>query len=202
MIRRAIIAAALFVSACSVQPPISFPEGQWQEHQRKIATIQHWQLSGKLGFRAPDQGGSASVTWTQHQTNYVLLLSGPFGAGSAKISGDQHYAEMLYRDELYRDSPEQLALQLTHLPLPVDALSWWARGLPSPSQAPATQLSTCADGLASGFQQNGWQLSFSRYAETKAGILPRKIVGTLNAGENRLYSFKLIISDWIFFNQE
>ena len=68
-------------------------------------------------------------------------------------------------------------MQLTGLPLPVDALSWWARGLPSPTQPAATALTTGADGLAVGFDQAGWQLSFSRYRQTDGGLLPGKITG-------------------------
>ncbi len=109
---------------------------------------------------------------------------------------------MLYGETIYRRPPQQLAMQLTGLPLPVDALSWWARGLPSPTQPAATDLATGADGLAVGFDQAGWQLSFSRYRQTDGGLLPGKIIGSLNAGEDRSYSFKLVISGWKFLEEE
>ena len=187
MIRISLVAVIILLStACSMQPQTvsSSSSDNWQQHQQRIAQLQDWKLSGKLGFRAPQQGGSAALKWTQEKDNYQLFLSGPFGVGNAKIVGDDKTAEMLYGDTLYRQPPKQLAMQLTGLPLPVDALSWWARGLPSPTQPAATALTTGADGLAVGFDQAGWQLSFSRYRQTDGGLLPGKITGSLNTGVN------------------
>jgi outer membrane lipoprotein LolB len=205
--RISLFIAIVLLSACSLQPQPTATSSSWQQHQQQIAQLQDWKLSGKLGFRAPQQGGSASVNWTQEKDNYQLFLSGPFGVGSAKIYGDEKTAEMLYGDTVYRQSPQQLAMQLTGLPLPVDALSWWARGLPSPTQPEATALATGPDGLAVGFDQAGWQLSFSRYRQTDGGLLPGKITGSLNAdvnsgAEDRSYSFKLVISGWKFLEKE
>jgi len=217
VIRISFVAAIILLSAaCSLQPQTALPpassSNDWQQHQQRIAQLQDWNLSGKLGFRAPQQGGSAALNWTQEKNNYQLSLSGPFGVGSAKIYGDDETAEMLYGDTVYRQSPQQLAMQLTGLPLPVDALSWWARGLPSPTQPAATDLTTGAGGLAIGFDQAGWQLSFSRYRQTDGGLLPSKITGSLNqyaqntettgTGEDRSYSFKLVISGWKFLEEE
>ena len=212
MIRISLVAAIILLStACSMQPqtvsPSASPSDSWQQHQQRIAQLQDWKLSGKLGFRAPQQGGSAALKWTQEKDNYQLFLSGPFGVGNAKIFGDDETAEMLYKDTVYRQPPQQLAMQLTGLPLPVDALSWWARGLPSPTQPAATGLTTGAGGLAVGFDQAGWQLSFSRYRQTDGGLLPGKITGNLNEGINssggdRSYSFKLVISGWKFLEEE
>jgi len=205
--RISLFIAIVLLSACSLQPQPVATSGSWQQHQQQIAQLQDWKLSGKLGFRAPQQGGSAAINWTQEKDNYQLFLSGPFGVGSAKIYGDEKTAEMLYGDTVYRQSPQQLAMQLTGLPLPVDALSWWARGLPSPTQPKATGLATGADGLAVGFDQAGWQLSFSRYRQTDGGLLPGKITGSLNTAansgaEDRSYSFKLVISGWTFLEEE
>jgi outer membrane lipoprotein LolB len=75
----------------------------------------------------------------------------------------------------------------------VQALSWWARGLPSPNKDAATNLITNANGTALSFRQAGWELAFSRYDSTPDGNLPGKIVGQLGD-----HSFKLLISRWSF----
>lgn len=196
--------SALFLctvlGACSLQPPTE-PVDSWQDYQARASQLDNWTVSGKLGFRTPEKGGSAALNWTQLQNNYQLQLSGPFGAGSAKITGNDQMAEMFYDNKLYRQRPAELAAQLTGVPLPVDALSWWARGLPAPSQTLATGLATSPNGYASSFEQAGWQLAFSHYTETDAGSLPGKIVGIHNSDGDRRYSFKLVISSWSF-NQE
>ncbi|MDC1453534.1 lipoprotein insertase outer membrane protein LolB [Porticoccaceae bacterium] len=193
--------AVFTLSACamqSLQPPQTAAPSDWQTHQLRVSQLNDWRLAGKLGFRGPDSGGSASVNWQQQQNNFQLQLSGPFGAGRATLSGNQQIAEMLYQDKLYRQTPQQLASQLTGVPLPVGALSWWARGLPSPDQETASSIATSPEGYASSFEQAGWQLSFSRYSETDAGSLPSKIIGTHQSSDNRRYSFKLVISEWSF----
>jgi outer membrane lipoprotein LolB len=210
VIKLILITAVIILStACSLQPqtvaPASSAAGSWQQHQQRMAELDEWKLTGKLGFRAPQQGGSAALQWTQKENNYQMLISGPFGVGSAKIAGNDTTAEMLYGDTLYHQPPQQLAMRLTGVPLPVDALSWWVRGLPSPTQPAATDLATAADGLAIGFDQAGWELSFSRYRQTDAGLLPGKITGSLvtpNTTEDSSYSFKLIISSWNLLEEE
>ena len=199
MIRPLLLLIVFALSACTMQPQTRTSEpSDWQAYQLRVSQLNNWRLAGKLGFRAPETGGSASVNWQQRKNNFQLELSGPFGAGSTTISGNQKIAEMLYQDKLYRQPPQQLAAQLTGVPLPVDALSWWARGLPSPVQAEASSIATSPEGFASSFEQAGWQLTFSRYSETDAGSLPGKIVGTHQSSDDRRYSFKLIISDWSF----
>ncbi len=196
-----LLLAVFTLSACamqSLQPPQTAAPSDWQTHQLRVSQLNDWRLAGKLGFRGPDNGGSASVNWQQQQNNFQLQLSGPFGAGRATLSGNQQIAEMLYQDKLYRQTPQQLASQLIGVPLPVGALSWWARGLPSPDQETASSIATSPEGYASSFEQAGWQLSFSRYSETDAGSLPSKIIGTHQSSDNRRYSFKLVISDWSF----
>ncbi|MDA9296239.1 lipoprotein insertase outer membrane protein LolB [Porticoccaceae bacterium] len=201
MNRVLLLLAVFTLSACamqSLQPPRTAAPSDWQTHQLRVSQLNDWRLAGKLGFRGPDNGGSASVNWQQQQNNFQLQLSGPFGAGRATLSGNQQIAEMLYQDKLYRQTPQQLASQLIGVPLPVGALSWWARGLPSPDQETASSIATSPEGYASSFEQAGWQLSFSRYSETDAGSLPSKIIGTHQSSDNRRYSFKLVISDWSF----
>lgn len=185
-----LLLSAALIAGCSHQPPISQPI-DWSQHQAQLAALDQWQLRGKLGFKSPQRGGSANLQWSQNQQQYQLRLSGPMGTGNILIQGDQTRAQMQQGDQSYVDRPELLAARFTGLPIPVDALSWWVRGLPSPSKSAAMDLIISPDGTASSFVQEGWQLSFSGYRMTKDGHLPRKISGQLGA-----QSFKLVISNW------
>lgn len=150
-------------------------------------------MSGKLGFRSPQQGGSASVNWVQRGENYELNLSGPFGAGAARIAGDGGLATLTSGEDVYQDHPDLMALQLVGAPIPVDALSWWVRGIPAPGAVDGDTLVIDMLGLAQSFSQAGWQLSFDRYQQTAMGALPGMVRGV--SGE---YSFKLAIAGWQF----
>jgi outer membrane lipoprotein LolB len=176
------------VNQASIEPSANL---NWQQHQAQIAALQSWGLEGKLGFKNARQGGSANLSWKQDQQQYSISLSGPFGAGSALIEGDQYLASMHQGHQIYSNSPELLAQQLTGLAIPVNALSWWARGLPSPAESPINNLISGPSGAATSFEQAGWQLSFSGYRRKNDRNLPGKITGEF--GEQ---SFKLIISAW------
>jgi outer membrane lipoprotein LolB len=193
-IQLVIIASCAILAGCAYQPPIKTESAaDWQQHRSQVAKLNQWQLQGKLGFTSMDTGGSANLVWEQNQQQYKLHLSGPFGAGSAVIAGNQDLAQLQQGDSTYTDNPSSLALQLTGLPIPVEALSWWARGLPSPSKTEATDLITSPEGYALSFAQGGWQLSFSRHQNSPNGDIPGKISGQL--GDQR---FKLVISRWTF----
>ncbi|MBT5387667.1 MAG: outer membrane lipoprotein LolB [Porticoccaceae bacterium] len=191
-LRALCLIAACFMAGCSSQSMIqSSNTGSWQDHKLQVGQFDQWQLQGKLGFKNASQGGSANLKWLQNQQYYKLYLSGPLGAGSAVIEGDETLAKMRQGSQTFSDSPEFLALKLTGLAIPVDALSWWARGLPSPSKTAISNLITGPTGTAASFEQAGWQLSFSRYSQNQGIALPGKITGQL--GDQ---SFKLVISGW------
>ena len=183
------------LAGCSYQPTVQPQSRSWSEHQQQLMAYDQWQLQGKLGFKTVDRGGSATVYWSQNQQQYQVQLKGPLGAGNVVIEGDQSSAQMLSGDKLYRAAPPALAARFTGLPIPVDALAWWVRGLPNPNSNPnstaPTGLVINPDGTAARFAQQGWQLTFSRYQMTNAGLLPKKISGQL--GDQ---SFKLVISRW------
>jgi outer membrane lipoprotein LolB len=183
------------LAGCSYQPTVQPQSSSWSEHQQRLMAYDQWQLQGKLGFKTLDRGGSATLYWSQNQQQYQVQLKGPLGAGNVVIKGDQTSAQMLSDDTVYRAVPSALAARFTGLPIPVDALAWWVRGLPNPNSNPnstaPTGLTTNPDGTAASFVQQGWQLTFSRYQITDAGLLPKKVSGQL--GDQ---SFKLVISRW------
>ena len=179
------------LAGCSYQPTVQPQSRSWSEHQQQLMAYDQWQLQGKLGFKTVDRGGSATVHWNQNQQQYQVQLKAPLGAGNVVIEGDQTSAQMHVGDKFYRATPTTLAARFTGLPIPVDALAWWVRGLPNPNNSASTGLVTNPDGTAASFAQQGWQLTFSRYQITNAGLLPKKISGQL--GDQ---SFKLVISRW------
>ena len=183
----------IFVSGCT-SLPIKVTQQDLGKYDRvDISRINHWEIRGKLGLKSTTQGGSASIRWLQHNTNYKITLSGPFASGRTVITGDHQIAEMNSGGKTFRHTPQQLALQVTGLKLPVDLLSYWVKGLPSPNTKIPNNLLTNANGSIASFQQNNWQLSFSNYRLTDKGYLPQKIIG--RQGEQ---TFKLVVAQWIF----
>ena len=188
-----LVFVVVFVSGCSSLMTKTSQEDVLNYDSTEIGQINHWQIKGKLGFKSTTRAGSATINWQQHKADYKITLSGPFSSGRAVISGNQQVAEMQSGDKIFRHSPQQLAMQLTGLPLPVDFLSSWVKGLPSKDDQTLQNFVTNPNGSAASFQQHDWQLSFSGYRFTDRGYLPQKIIGQL--GEQ---SFKLVIAQWNF----
>lgn len=174
---------ALALSACQLRPTTT---AQFENPGQ----IQQWQMSGKLGYRTANDGGSATFDWRQQPQRGDIHFSGPLGFGSADLHWDSGRAELITAKESYQArSPGELAWHLTGFWLPVSALQYWARGLPWPG-APSDAEYDDQQRLTS-LEQLGWSLTFDRYEPIAGVTLPYRIKAQQNS--NR---FTLLIKDW------
>jgi outer membrane lipoprotein LolB len=181
---------ALYLQGCvSVPNQTTAIDPQAPPVQPDIANA--WQLTGKLGFKSPQKAGSVNLNWHQSGADYQLKLSGPLGTGSAQITGNKDQIKVTRGTEHYMGTPKSIALQWLGVPLPVDAIGWWARGLPSPSQGATTHKIFDSAGNPQSFDQAGWKLTFSNFSVVGQQPLPKKVSGQLGD-----LSFKLVISRW------
>ena len=169
----------------------------YQATTSSISELDNWKINAKLGIRTATDAQSIQMLWQQQGEKYQLRLNGPLGFGSASIVGDSEHAEIQKGEQLITANPQQLTMQLTGIPLPISALSWWVKGLVSPNHTTATSIQRTRTGQLESFQQAEWQISILSYSQTGAYWTPKKIAG--RQGE---LSFKLVISDWDFSNNK
>jgi outer membrane lipoprotein LolB len=160
-----------------------------------LSELDNWKINAKLGIRTATDAQSMHMLWQQQGETYQLRLNGPLGFGSAYIVGNSEQAEIQKDEQLITASPQQLTMELTGIPLPITAMSWWVKGLVSPNHTSATSIERAQTGQLKSFKQAGWHISILRYSQTGPYLTPKKIAG--RQGE---LSFKLIISDWEFSN--
>ncbi len=193
-----LIAGQILLSACShqiestntqVQPP-----PQWPRHHEQMLGISNWHIKGKIGYETAAESGSAWVDWRQRVNRFNLLLGGPFGAGTVQIFGDDNFVTLRQAkaSDISAVSAKALARRLLGWELPIDELSYWIRGIPAPD-TPASEQGFNQQNLLVNLHQHGWQLVFSNYRHTEAGVFPGKITAT--RGETH---FKLIIKEHLF----
>mgnify|MGYP000851843535 FL=1 len=174
---------ALLLSACQQAPvaPTDFTRAD---------QIQRWEMSGKLGYRTADDGGSASFDWQQAPRYGEIRFSGPLGFGSAALTWQPGMARLeTAQGEWQARTPGELAWHLTGFWLPVSALEYWSRGLVWPG-APARSEEN-DDGRLSQLSQLGWDLEFDRYEAVGRVALPHRIKARQGAD-----SFTLLIREW------
>jgi outer membrane lipoprotein LolB len=185
------------LSGCATTSYQAINVDEFEPAKPSLSELDNWQINAKLGIRTATDAQSIRILWQQQDEEYQLRLNGPLGFGTAYVVGNSDQAEIQKGEQLIITSPQQLAMQLTGIPLPITALSWWVKGLISPNHSAATDIQRAQTGQLEGFQQAGWQISILSYSQTGAYWTPKKIAG--RQGE---LSFKLIISDWQFSNNK
>jgi outer membrane lipoprotein LolB len=163
----------------------------WQSHKQQIGSLDAWQISGKVGIRAPQDSGSGTLFWLQRQDYYDIRLSGPLGRGAARLTGRPGtiLLEVANQGRYQAASPEQLLQQQLGLNLPVSHLLWWIRGLPDPDSK--SRLTLDRDSRLAQLSQDGWQVDYLRYAEQDGYWLPERL--KLSGHDLQV---TLVIKDW------
>lgn len=179
---RYLIACSLFalLTGCAGLISHESVEGQgnqaaWEAHKEQLSALDAWQISGKIGIRAPKDSGSATLFWLQRQDYFDIRLSGPLGGGAARLTGrpGEVLLEVANKGRYKAESPEALLQQQLRMNLPVSHLLWWVRGLPAPDTKSNVTLDT--ESHLSRLTQDGWQVEYLSYVEQNGYWLPERI---------------------------
>ncbi|EKD54272.1 MAG: outer membrane lipoprotein LolB [uncultured bacterium] len=184
---------ALFLTSCasiSTAPPQNQPLS-WEHRAAVLSNIQQWNLKGLIALRTSQNAWSANWQWQQTKNNYTILLFGPLGSNSLKLTGNSGgvLLEMADGKRLTARDPESLLARQLGWRLPVSFLRYWVRGLPVPT-LPAQKQFDDYHHLAV-LMQNDWTIRYLRYTSINGMDVPNKIFLT-----NPNMSVKIIISEW------
>ena len=196
MKRLATLCAVLLLAGCAGLGPRENLDGSgdpraWSEHRSQVASIDAWQIAGKVGIRAPQESGSGTLFWLQRQEYFDIRLSGPLGRGATRLTGrpDAVSLEVAGQGRFEADSPEALVEAQLGWQLPVSHLLWWVRGLPAPDSR--SRLSLDSDSRLARLEQDGWQVNYLAYAEHNGFTLPERI-----RLEGHDLQITLVVKDW------
>lgn len=176
-IAAALIALLSLTSGCTS----NFIEYEGDENpivlREKLYQIEDFQLSGKLGFRNTDEAFSVAINyWKQNADRYDIQLSSTFlGLGSVSILGSPAWIEIRENGEepIQSPYPNEALEQLLGMPLPVQRIRYWIKGVPAPQSA-ATETRD-ERGLVSNITQDEWQIELDRYHDVNGMPLPGRI---------------------------
>lgn len=169
LLRIMLISTALLLSACQSRALIPT-----QSLPHSVEGLHNWNLSGRIGYRAGNDGGSASIDWRQRHPDGEMRFSGPVGIGSARLFWSPQGVTLdTGKEQFEAATSAELAWRLTGLWLPVEALQFWVRGLPWPDAEWQEQRDE--QGLLEQLEQLGWTLNFSDYQQVGNLSLPQKI---------------------------
>lgn len=155
----------------------------------KARKLEHWQAEGRIATKQGSKGHNASFVWTQRGETYRIKLYGPFGSGSAYISGHPQAVELKEANgKITRArSPEELLQKVAHLNMPISGLRYWLTGNACPNKPVSSQLLN-AKGQLNYLVQQGWKIQYENY---NGANLPSKL--QLQNGDIKV---KMIVTHW------
>ncbi len=196
------ISVSAMLTACGSMStnPADKPQQQqrWQQRQQQLSTLADWQMKGRMVVVNGAELWAISVDWAQRGDQYVIFLSGPFGAGKVQLVGSAN--GVLLRDAdnqvYYASTPEELLLEHTGIAMPLSYLRFWMLGLlQSNSHFAADNIKFDEQGRLESLSREQWDVSFKRYAkiDNVAVELPDKIF--LHKGDD--VKVRVVVGEWL-----
>jgi len=194
--------SSVFLSSCSTTKQVSGQNPQIiqsiEQRSQQLLTLNKWQLKGKIAFLQAKERESASINWQVNNENQQLNLSTYLGISVLKLTSNNGLHTIDVDGKKHQSSDlETLIYSLTELTLPVQALSYWLKGLPYQSSEhieyhAETQLPMR---LNSQYDHRLWQIKYSQYKNIKYKstniLLATKII--ISQGD---LTIKIAINNW------
>jgi outer membrane lipoprotein LolB len=163
----------------------------YQLRLEHLRPLDHWALDGRLAISDGKDGGSGSLSWYNDKQVTRMSFRGALGKGAWQLLADPAGArlELANGTVHYAPTVAELVLQQVGWKIPVDALSWWIKGLAYPGKFESRDLDD--NGCLKSLRQLGWDVKFANYTEPDNFWLPAKL--TARRGH---YSVKMVVRTW------
>jgi outer membrane lipoprotein LolB len=131
-------------------------------------------FNGRIAIKQGEKRDNAGVRWVHRATEDEILLLAPLGQTMARIHRDAQEVTLDASGKHYaaRDM-ESLMQQALGWQLPLSGLQHWVYALPAPDGE--SRIERDANGQVSVLQQQGWEISYSRYAAETPDALPLRL---------------------------
>lgn len=182
------------LSGCQTLPlkqetPISSPLS-FAMHQKQLIKIHTWELNGKIGLQDPHHAWHGTFTWQQTKDTYQLACFGPLGMGGIHIKGQGNQVRLTdSQNHTIETTPDNLLKQVADLPLSLNYLFYWIKGLPQPNSQFTYILDK--DNHITHLNQAGWEIYFQNYQLVNKIALPTNIIL-----KHPSFTIHLIINKW------
>jgi outer membrane lipoprotein LolB len=187
--------AVLALTACA-HLPVGSDGLSYDDRRSALATVDAWEMSGRLAVDAGGRGFQGRFEWRQRADALDLAVRGPLGAGVLQVAGTPDHMTFTARGETRTlTDPETELSSLLGWWLPVGSLHAWLLGLTDPAFRARTENG--AGGTLAAFEQRLWRVAFPSYqlatlASRAQGVLvPRRI----DLAHDEL-TLRVTIDDW------
>lgn len=161
-----------------------------------------FETTGRLSLTVPSETNQASFGLNVERQDLVLQLSGPLGIGAIRlevIDGQGRLISGRHGDIALQNTQDDLTALLGY-PVPLEAIRYWALGLPQPGTPDQRRMTADGHRLLE-LDQQGWRVEFREYRSVSLGSggsasrvdLPRKVL--LTSPDVRIL---MVFRDWRF----
>lgn len=183
--RLLVLALLVLLSGCGLSPVKPAPAAR--PAQPEFAPFA---LNGRIAVKYDDTRHSAGLRWTHQAQSDEILLLAPLGQTAARVFSDARSATLDDGDKHYRaDNAEALMQRVLGWYLPVRGFHHWVLGL-AEAGTPA-KIERDGNGQIKVLHQNGWEVRYLRYADTRPDSLPTRL--QLNREDLQV---QLVIDEW------
>jgi len=131
-------------------------------------------LNGRIAVNHQGERHSAGLRWTHSTQSDEILLLTPIGQTAARVYRDVMHATLDDGDQHYQAvDAETLMQQVLGWYLPMNGLHHWVLGLAD--GVDASQIERDAHNQIVVLHQNGWEIRYLRYADTRQDSLPTRL---------------------------
>lgn len=131
-------------------------------------------FNGRVAVKQGDTHDSAGMRWVHSAAEDEILLLAPLGQTVARIHRDMNGVTLDTSGKHYTaQDMETLMQQALGWQLPLSDLRYWVTALPAPNIE--SSLERDANGQVETLRQQGWEISYSRYAALASDALPLRL---------------------------
>lgn len=192
-----VLAGVVALGACAVGPR-EVPDDRdsaWDNLRGQLEGLDGWHAEGRLSVNMAGDGGSAGFAWRERADGrFSLRLSGPWGQGVARLSGDDHRVELDTGDGpvVTGDDASMLLRDLYGWDVPVAGLRRWLIGLPADDTADAT-YTLDRFGRLETLVWRDWEIEYRRHRRVDDLDLPAILRAERTDGEARI---RIAVDRW------
>jgi outer membrane lipoprotein LolB len=194
-----LLLALMLTHGCSTQQSQLTEQQKYQtikQRNEKLSQINDWQFNGKIAFIQSDKRESASIWWQYQQENsrQKIDLTSYLGINILHLESNKNIYTLEVGGESYQSSDlNEMIYSLTGLILPVDALTYWLRGLAYNSN---DTISYHIDSklplmLTSEYNNQHWQITYANYRRVNDVQLATKL--TIKQNDQLI---KILVKKW------
>ena len=144
------------------------------EVQRPAQADAAFAFNGRVAIKQGDKRENAGLRWVHHAAADEILLLAPLGQTVARIHRDDGVATLDASGKHYTaQDMSSLMQQVLGWQLPLSGLKYWVTALPAPDSE--SRIERNVNGQVSTLHQNGWEISYTRYAADSADALPLRM---------------------------